>query len=443
MEKAIIYISGVIGSDKGEIGLTDIIRQFKSYEDPEEEIEVVIRSIGGNVNEGNAMYDYLEGLKKDFIVNTSTSKAYSIAAKLFSVGEKRIIEDTEKVLFLHLPWIEVKGSAEKLENVAESLRVIESDFADFYSDFLDVDKTTAINLLDNNTFMSGEEAVELGFATETKTALKAVAIYNEDIKPIKNKMKKGKLAIFKEGLSSLVNALFEGEINALVLQDSNANEINFEDLETGDTLKVGDKGTIDGVAVKDGSYIIPSLEDITVVFVDGAITEIIPKDDGESEEDKKARLLIEAAEAAKAAKAEELKEVWTNSVEIVSTGFEEGDIVIIKGWGDGDDYTASAGEFNRADGTSIVTDASGKIVKVKPASDDSVIEAQAKAEIEDLIKAAEVRIETKYEVKIKALNKLIGSKEFQAKITDPKDNTSPSDKERTMDEKLANPQEVK
>lgn len=438
MEKAIIYISGIIGD---ETSLTDVIRQYKSYADPEG-VEAVITSIGGNVEEGDAIYNYLDGLKAVGYVNTRTSKAYSIAAKIFAVGEERIIEDKEKALHIHNAWVEVTGSAERLETVAEGLRVIEDDFVDFYSDFLDVDKDTAKSLLDNDTFMSGQEAVDLGFATKIKTDLKAVAIYNPKDKPIKIKMKKGKLAIFKEGLSSLVNALFEGEINALVLQDSSGTEIDFEDLETGATLKVGDKGTIDGSAVPDGSYIMPSLEDATVVFVDGVITEIIEKvieEVAETDKEKEARLLVEA----EAAKAEELKEVWTYSVEVVNTEFKEGDVLMLKGWDGGDDYAAGANEYNRTDGTSIVTDASGIIVKIKPATDDSIIDAQAKVEVENLINAAEVRIQAKYEAKIVALNKLIGSKEFKAKVVDPNDNTSTADKERTLDEKLANPKEVK
>ena len=69
--KAIIFISGIIGE---ETSLTDVIRQFKSYEEPTE-VEAVIHSEGGNVEQGDAIFEFLNGLKKTMPVMTPIIKA--------------------------------------------------------------------------------------------------------------------------------------------------------------------------------------------------------------------------------------------------------------------------------------------------------------------------------------------------------------------------------
>lgn len=429
--KATIYISGVIGK---ETTLTDVIRQYKSYEDPDE-IQAVIHSEGGNVEDGNAIYNYLKTLDLEVPVTTVTDKAYSIASKIFAAGSTRIIEDVDEAIMIHFAWAnKVSGKAEKLELIAEALREIEEEFTSFYAELLDIDEETAKALLDNDTFLSGEEAVELGLATELKTATKAVAIYKDVInvktKKMTKKIKKSKTQALVDAFAAFLKPENETEVVALVLQDSNGVDIDFAELESGDTPKVGDKGTIEDSPVKDGDYIIPSMDEATVTFVDGAITEIKPKEDDEeggeeTEEEIQARLAAEAANDKPDINAEEIKEVFTYSVTATNTSFEVGDVIMFEGWDGGEDYAASSGEFKLKDGRSVVTDAAGVIVKIKAAdSEEQIIDTEAKeaeAKVEAMFEKAEAKIEEKFQAKfdkqeseIKAMGKLIGSKEFKA-----------------------------
>ena len=282
---AIIYISGKIGQDTT---LVDVIRQYKSFESPEA-IQVNIHSEGGSVEEGDNIYNYLNSLKNEVTVNTYTDKAYSIAAKVFSVGQERIIENLDKALMIHFAWADVQGNADKLEVVAIALRELENTFAFFYSEFLDVDEKTIRKLLDNETFISGSDAVELGFATEIKVTAEAVAEYNieksKNQKMTKDKKEKGFFKKLVSEIQAYLNEEESVEVNAeLTLQDSNGSEVVFPDIESGEAPKVGDAATMDGAAIADGSYIMPSLEDATVVFVDGKISEIIPKEEETAEE---------------------------------------------------------------------------------------------------------------------------------------------------------------
>jgi ATP-dependent protease ClpP protease subunit len=426
--KAKIYISGRI--TKGET-LVDVIRQYKSFEDVTE-IEAVIDSNGGNKNEGEAIFDYLKNLDAEIPVITKTGKAYSIAAKIFAAGSTRIIEDVDDALMIHFARAKTEGTAEELEEIAAELRVIENDFIEFYSEHLDIDEETVRNLLDNETFVSGKDAVELGFATEVEAVAEIIAelyIEKSNIDKMTDKKKiKSKGQKLLDAMAEFVGIEIEGkakpEINAeLTLQDSNATDIVFPDLESGDTPKVDDKATIDGSAIPDGSYIMPSLEDSTVVFVDGKVSEIIPKEEEEEEEEteaeKEARLAKEAEVVA-----EEIKEVVTWSVNTSNTSFEEGETLMFEGWDGGEDYSASAGEFKLNDGRSVVTDASGVIVKVVPAdSGEQILETEASFEdlkekmslkIKAEIKAEHEAAISEKDKEIKALKKAQGSKEINS-----------------------------
>lgn len=415
--KAEIYISGII--EKGKT-LKDVIRQFKSFEEPDS-IEVDISTIGGHVNESDKVYNYLTVLGKELLVTTITDKAYSSGAKIFSAGTVRLIENKEKAMMIHMPWAKPEaGNAQYFEDLAEGMRGIEEDFTEFYSELVDIDKETIRGLLDNETFLSGEEAVEMGFATGFKEDLEAVAIYDKENSNTKLKqiMKKGK----KKALFEAFLALFESEeaeVNALVLQDSNAKEIDFPDLEEGDIPKVGDKAEIDGVAIKDGSHIMPQLEEATVVFVDGVISEVLPKEEvvvEETEDEVQARLLEEAKSKIKAEEVQQIS-VWT--MEVLNTSFAEGDTVKYKDWDD-NEQTIGSGEFQLSDGRRVVTDATGVIVKVKEATAEKEVEV----DVEARFKAIETKIEAKFETKLEAqkteieglkikLGKTKGSKELE------------------------------
>ena len=305
-----IYISGRI--TKGET-LVDVIRQFKSFEDVTE-IEAVIDSNGGNKNEGEAVYDYLKNLDAEIPVTTITGKAYSIAAKIFAAGSTRIVEDVDNALMIHFARAKTEGTADELEEIAAELRAIEDEFIEFYSEHLDIDEETVRNLLDNETFVSGKDAVELGFATEVETPVEVIAELNIEKSNIdkmtKEKKEKG---FFKKMIADINAYLNEEEVVAeLTLQDSNATDIVFPDLESGAVPVVGDKATIDGAAIPDGSYIMPSLEDATYVFVDGEVSEITPKEEEEEEEtdaEKETRLAAEAEAAKTDVNAEEVPQI--------------------------------------------------------------------------------------------------------------------------------------
>ena len=431
--KAIIYISGRITKDET---LIDVIRQYKSFETPTE-VEARIETNGGNKNEGDAVYDYLKNIDAEGVpVTTIASKAYSIGSKIFAAGSTRLVPNEEEVIGIHFARVSPKGTyvAEEVQDLADELFGLKKEFIDFYSSEFDIDKGAIETLLENETVLSGKEAVELGFATGFETVADEIVAELHIDKLNTDKMstkKESKKTNFIKKFIADISAYLEGEevVAELTLQDSNATDIVFPDLETGDSPKVGDSANIDGKAIEDGSYVMPSLEDATVVFVDGKVSEINEKEAEETTE--------EAEEVV----AEEVKEVFTYSVEAVNTSFEEGEVLMFKAWSeDGDDYTASAGEYKLKDGSTIVTDASGVIVKKKSAeefeegtepdgSGTEAKETETEANFEEMLgkltkkvkEEVSAEFKTKFEnqaKEIKALKAGKGSKEITAEGID-------------------------
>ncbi len=270
-----INIIGEIGIDTS---LKDVIRQFKSFQNPTS-VFVNINSIGGSVEIGMDIYSYLRNL--ELPITTYTREAYSIAASIFMAGDTRIIEAIDNAMMIHLPSAEqVTGNAEYLDFVSKELRKIENDFADFYSKYTSIDRDSIKSLLKSETFLSGNEAVEMGFATEVKQPLKATAKFNKNIFKTENsKMTKTEKLI--KAMTAFINQ--DVEIKALMVQDANGVEINFPDLGEEDTPKVEDTATIEDKPAN-GEYI--NKEGETWVFVEGVLTEIKPKEDApEDEED--------------------------------------------------------------------------------------------------------------------------------------------------------------
>lgn len=424
--EANIFITGRI--EAGET-LVDVMRQFNAYDNPSS-VMVDINSIGGNVKEGEAICNYLEGLKTDYEVNTRTRKAYSIAAQIFSIGQTRIIEDIDNAFMIHMPRVKADGlTAEELEVIAVKMREIEDRFTEFYSELISEEESTIRSLLENETMISGQEAVDLGFATELQAEFKAVAEY--DIEQSKNnKMtdtKKNKGLALIRAMKEFVGITLKEdglEISAeLTLQDSNGDEIVFPDLDSDAVPAVDDAATMDGSPIPDGSYIMPSLDNSTVVFVDGKVSEIIPE---ETEEEVEASSGGDDPTKPKTeVNAEEIKEVVTWSVQTSNTSFEEGETLMLEPWdSEMEDYAASAGEWKLSDGRSIVTDASGVIVKVNPAPSTGGAEASFEGSFEELLEKVTSKVTTEVsseyqvkidelEAKITALNKQIKSPEIQ------------------------------
>ncbi|WP_228235962.1 Clp protease ClpP [Allomuricauda sp. M10] len=382
MNKATIYISGVIGHDTT---LLDVIRQFKSYKEADE-VEVLINSPGGNVDQGQSIYSYLRNL--GLPITTFAEKAYSIAASIFMAGDRRIVKEGEKVLMAHMPFADkVSGGSSVLEAYSKQLKEIEKSFVDFYSIYLELDKNTIRNLLESEIFLSSKEAIELGFAHEETAPLKAVAFYETE-KTVKNNMT---ITDTLAAIAKKLNIKTDAQIVALVIQDVAGVEINFPDLADSDKPEVGSKGEIDGSPAS-GEFVMSEGE--TYIFEAGELIEI--KEPVTEEE------IVAEAQIAEVSK-------WEFS--IVEEAFELGTQLHYKPEEGEDPVTVQAGEYELEDGRKVLTDSDGIIRFIKEKEGE-----EAPSQIDALMEKVEALYGKKLadqEAEIVALKKLIGTADIE------------------------------
>lgn len=297
----VVNINGFIGEPDlffdglidGNTTLLDVVKQVESNKEAIS-FNVFIDSQGGIVEDGYRIFNYLSSLGKP-ISTFINGQCFSIATVIFLSGTRRVINIGSQFM-IHAPWSESVGDANKMEEDAEQLRKIENDLINFYHKHTGISKAALKSLIETDTFLTPDEAVSLGFATEIETTkketplntqLKAVA-YSTKLN-IKQMSEQKEVKGLVEKVLAGINKLLEGKSKPvnIVLQDANGVEIDFPDVEQGQIPAVGDRGLIEGAPIANAEdsdrsipYIIPSLG-ATVWFTDGAVVEIAPDDSEE------------------------------------------------------------------------------------------------------------------------------------------------------------------
>lgn len=161
--KATIYVYQDIGEDWfSEDGLTArrFADELKALGDVLE-INVRINSPGGSVFDARAMASLLRGHPARVEVDIDGICA-SAATYIACVGETcRIAEDG--IYMIHPPLGVCVGSATEMEKTAEMLDVIQNGMVEIYSKRSGRDAKEIGKLIDAETWMDAEQAVELGF----------------------------------------------------------------------------------------------------------------------------------------------------------------------------------------------------------------------------------------------------------------------------------------
>ncbi len=262
--KAVVYINGLIGNwnEQKGIGLSDVVSQIQAQQNFDE-IEIRIgNSIGGVVQTGFDIYNYLTSINKP-ITTVVESYCASITSIIFLAGEKRLIKDGAR-LMIHNPWGKPEGDADLLQAYSDELRKVEKNLADIYNKRTNIGKEALTALMRDETEMNADEAISLGFATGKAEDLK-IAAYLKLNDMSKKKSLKDQL---KEALAKLSG---DEPVN-LTLQDGTGKEIIFETENEKPTI--GDKATVDD-APATGEFVMPNGE--TLVFENGELKEIKDK----------------------------------------------------------------------------------------------------------------------------------------------------------------------
>ena len=146
----------------GDVSATNLSRQLEELNDVSE-ISVYINSYGGEVAEGLAIYNALKRHKAK-VKTYCDGFAASIASVIFMAGDERIMNDSS-LLMIHNAWSFVQGNAKELRKQADDLDKITQASVVAYKAHSTLSEKEIVELMDNESWILPDEAMEYGFAT--------------------------------------------------------------------------------------------------------------------------------------------------------------------------------------------------------------------------------------------------------------------------------------
>lgn len=162
-----IYIYGDITSWpwlESDVSSYTLSKELQELDESIEHINVYINSYGGEVAEGLAIYNALKRHKAK-VTTYVDGFACSIASVIFAAGDERIMSDTS-LLMIHNAWTWASGNAEELRKQADDLEKITQASINAYMNIVNITEEELKEMMDDEAWFNGQEALEMGFATK-------------------------------------------------------------------------------------------------------------------------------------------------------------------------------------------------------------------------------------------------------------------------------------
>ena len=173
-----LSLYGPIGPDDGMSWLFDEMspKQFKQELDglgDISDLKVFINSPGGDVFAGQAIHSMLTRHKARVTVYVD-GLAASIASIVAMAGDT-VIMPRNAMMMVHNPWTVAMGDAREFRKTAETLDSIRESMLAAYQVKTKMERASLMTLLNAETWMTAEEAVDMGFADELEAEKKIAA----------------------------------------------------------------------------------------------------------------------------------------------------------------------------------------------------------------------------------------------------------------------------
>ena len=147
---------------EGDVSAVNLSKQLEALGDVDQ-IDVYVNSYGGEVAEGLAIYNALRRHKAK-VRTVCDGFACSIASVIWMAGDERVMNESS-LLMIHNAWTYAAGNAEELRKQAEDLEKITQASVEAYKAHSSLSEEEIKALMDAETWILPEEALEYGFAT--------------------------------------------------------------------------------------------------------------------------------------------------------------------------------------------------------------------------------------------------------------------------------------
>jgi ATP-dependent Clp protease protease subunit len=157
----VITIFDVIGEDFWSAGITakSVASQLRAIGGP---VEVQINSPGGDVFEGFAIYNVLREHPYDVTVKVLGMAAS--AASVVAMAGNRVEVGVSAFVMIHNCWVLAIGNRHDMRETADFLEPFDKALRDVYRLRTDATDKQIADWMDAETYFSGQEAVDNGFA---------------------------------------------------------------------------------------------------------------------------------------------------------------------------------------------------------------------------------------------------------------------------------------
>ena len=127
-------------------------------------INLSINSGGGSVFDGIAIYNMLKSHKAT--VNVYVEGLAASIASVIAMSGDTITMRSGSMMMVHMPWTLSQGNAEEMRKTADTLEKTGDSIVDIYSERTGISSDDIRNIMNDETWLSAEEAVEQGWATK-------------------------------------------------------------------------------------------------------------------------------------------------------------------------------------------------------------------------------------------------------------------------------------
>lgn len=168
-----IFIYDQIGLDWWGEGLSakSFIDEFNKIDS--DSVNIHINSPGGLIYDGLAIYNAITA--KNISVNMYIDGMAASTASFIAMAGDKIIMPENADFFIHDPWSCVCGNSSEMNKEAAELDRLKDNILNIYTDRTGAEKDTLKQMMTDETWISGSEAFELGFADEIIENKKAAA----------------------------------------------------------------------------------------------------------------------------------------------------------------------------------------------------------------------------------------------------------------------------
>lgn len=182
-DSADIYIEGEIVGQKW----SDSDTSAKSFRDGLKELgnvkslNVHVNSPGGSVFDGIAIYNMLK--QHSAKVNIYVDGLAASIASVIAMSGDTIFMPSNSMMMIHQPWSFAMGNAKEMRKMAETLdSIAQSSIVTYLGKTGDkLTKDKLVEMMDEETWLTADEALEYGFADEVLDPVEIAASISPDL----------------------------------------------------------------------------------------------------------------------------------------------------------------------------------------------------------------------------------------------------------------------